>query len=55
MKLITDRPFAEPEAAARKIIEPANAVEPVQIRELPEGRYIRTGAVLAAIPCSVIR
>jgi len=27
MKLITDRPYADPEAAARKLIEIANSVE----------------------------
>jgi hypothetical protein len=30
MKLTTDRPYAEPEAAARKLIEIANSVEAVQ-------------------------
>jgi len=30
MKFKSDRPFADPELAARKIIELANAVEPVQ-------------------------
>jgi hypothetical protein len=30
MKYIEPRTFADPNAAARKIIEPANAVEPVQ-------------------------
>ena len=30
MKLTTDRPFADPEKAARKLVEIANAVEPVQ-------------------------
>ena len=30
MKLTTDRPYADPEAAARKLIEIANAVEAVQ-------------------------
>jgi hypothetical protein len=30
MKLVTDRPFADPDAAARKLIELANAFEPVQ-------------------------
>jgi hypothetical protein len=28
MKLTTDRPFADPEKAARKLLELANAVEP---------------------------
>ncbi len=30
MKFVTDRPFADPDAAARKLIELANAFEPVQ-------------------------
>jgi hypothetical protein len=30
MKFTTDRPYANPETAARKLIEIANAVEPVQ-------------------------
>jgi hypothetical protein len=30
MKFVADRPFADPEAAARKLMELANAVEPVQ-------------------------
>lgn len=30
MKFVEPRPFADPEAAARKIMEIANAVEPVQ-------------------------
>ncbi|WGD55234.1 hypothetical protein QA641_15945 [Bradyrhizobium sp. CB1650] len=30
MKLATDRPYASPEAAARKLIELAKSVEPVQ-------------------------
>jgi len=30
MKFIIDRPFADPEVAARKIVEPANAFEPLQ-------------------------
>ena len=30
MKFVTDRPFADPEAAARKLIEIANAAEAVQ-------------------------
>ena len=29
MKFATDRPYADPEAAARKLVEIANAVEPV--------------------------
>jgi hypothetical protein len=33
MKFVTDRPFADPEAAARKLLELANAFEPV-----PDGR-----------------
>jgi hypothetical protein len=30
MKLTTDRPYADPEAAARKLIEIANSIEAVQ-------------------------
>jgi hypothetical protein len=30
MKFVADRPFADPDAAARKLMELANAVEPVQ-------------------------
>ena len=30
MKFATDRPYANPETAARKLIEIANSVEPVQ-------------------------
>jgi hypothetical protein len=30
MKFAADRPFANPEAAARKLVEIANGVEPVQ-------------------------
>ncbi len=30
MKFVSDRPFADPDVAARKIIELANAFEPVQ-------------------------
>jgi hypothetical protein len=30
MKFIESRPFADPEAAARKLMEIANAVEPIQ-------------------------
>jgi hypothetical protein len=30
MKFATDRPYADPEAAARKLIEIANSVEAVQ-------------------------
>ena len=30
MKFVTDRPLADPDAAARKLIELANAFEPVQ-------------------------
>lgn len=30
MKLVSDRPFADPGIAARKIVELANAFEPVQ-------------------------
>ena len=30
MKFVADRPYADPEAAARKLMELANAFEPVQ-------------------------
>ena len=30
MKFVTDRPFADPDAAARKLVELANAFEPIQ-------------------------
>ena len=30
MKFIAERPFADPDAAARKLMQLANAVEPVQ-------------------------
>ena len=30
MKFVTGRPFADPEVAARKIVELANAFEPLQ-------------------------
>jgi hypothetical protein len=30
MKFVADRPYADPEAAARKLVEIANSVEPVQ-------------------------
>jgi hypothetical protein len=29
MKFVADRPFADPEAAARELLEIANSVEPV--------------------------
>lgn len=50
-----DRPFADSGAAGRKLIERTSAVAPVEMRQSPVGCYIRTGAVLAAIPCSVMR
>jgi hypothetical protein len=31
MKFATDRPYSDPEAAARKLIEIANSVEAVQV------------------------
>jgi hypothetical protein len=30
MKFVSDRPFADPDVAARKLVELANAFEPVQ-------------------------
>jgi hypothetical protein len=30
MKLVTERPFADPEVAARKLVELASSIEPVQ-------------------------
>jgi hypothetical protein len=38
MKFVTERPFSDPDAAARKLAEIANAVEAVQ-----DGRLYRTG------------
>jgi hypothetical protein len=39
MKFVEQRPFADPDAAARKLVEIANSVEPVQ-----DGRiYIELG------------
>ena len=32
MKSVSDRPFADPDAAARKLVKRANAFEPVQGR-----------------------
>ena len=37
MKFVQPRPFADPEAAARKLLESANSVDPVQ-----NGRMIVT-------------
>jgi hypothetical protein len=34
MKFVT-RPFADPDAAARKLVEIANAIEPVQNGRIP--------------------
>jgi len=31
MKLTAERPFVNPEAAARKLVKIANAIEPVQL------------------------
>jgi hypothetical protein len=39
MKLVTERPFADPEVAARKLVELAAAIQPVQ------GGRIRTEKV----------
>ncbi len=44
MKLAADRPYADPERAARKLIEIASTIEPVQ-----DGRRLRYRQVL--IPC----
>jgi hypothetical protein len=45
MKFATDRPYASPETAARKLVEIANAVEAVQdgriFIELINGRFCR--------------
>ncbi|WP_187435922.1 hypothetical protein [Bradyrhizobium hipponense] len=30
MKLVTERPFADPEAAARQLVQLASSIEPVQ-------------------------
>jgi hypothetical protein len=39
MKFVEPRPFADPEAAARKLIEIANSVEPVQDGHLHTGPF----------------
>jgi hypothetical protein len=47
VKLTTDRPFADPEKAARKLIEIANATEAVQdgriYIELINGPFLKAG------------
>jgi hypothetical protein len=40
MKFIEPRPFADPDSAARKLIELANAFEPIQ-----DGRIYRQGLI----------
>ena len=35
MKFVTNRAFADPDAAARKLVEIANSVEPVQDGHIP--------------------
>ena len=46
MKLVRPRPYADPEAAARKLMEIANSVEPVQDAPIPyreDQRAVLTG------------
>jgi hypothetical protein len=38
MKFIADCPFADPEVAARKILEIASGIEPVQMAANPKTR-----------------
>src|SRR6516225_11623663 len=47
MKFVTDRPLADPDAAARKLIELANAFEPVQ-----DGRILPYRADQRPVPVS---
>jgi hypothetical protein len=35
MKFAADRPYVDPEKAARKLVEIANAIEPVQNGRIP--------------------
>jgi hypothetical protein len=39
MKYAADRPFVDPEKAARRILEIANAVEPIQGRRKSTSRF----------------
>jgi hypothetical protein len=47
MKFVTERPFSDPDAAARKLVEIANAVEAVQDGrfhiELVNGAFLEAG------------
>jgi hypothetical protein len=47
MKFVTERPFSDPDAAARKLVEIANAVEAVQdgriYIELVNGAFLEAG------------
>ena len=51
MKFVTDRPFADPDAAARKLVEIANAAEAVQDDrihiELITRRFLNAGGTPA--------
>jgi hypothetical protein len=48
MKFVTERPFADPDAAARKLVEIANGIEEVQdgriYIELVNGGFLDAGA-----------
>jgi hypothetical protein len=54
VKFVTDRPFADPDAAARKLIEIANATEPVQdgrlYIELINAAFLNAGGT-PVVPC----
>jgi hypothetical protein len=49
MKLTTERPFAKPEAAARKLVETASGIEPVQdgriFTELVNAPFLKAGGI----------
>src|SRR6266478_780715 len=61
VKFVTDRPFADPDAAARKLVEIANAAEAVQDGrihiELVNGPFLKAGGTPAeygaGIECAI--
>ena len=61
MKYVEPSPFADPEAAARKLAEIANAIEPAQdgriYIELVNGAFLKAGGTpdqyRAAIECAI--
>jgi hypothetical protein len=59
VKFVTDRPFADPDAAARKLIEIANATEPVQdgrlYIELINAAFFNAGGTLAEYRAGIER